>query len=384
MFKRVHIRNFKSLGDVTVDLGPVTVLIGRSGTGKTNFVEALRFLRDALLERNIAATQQRYGGWEKIYCATGSKPHYFFFDLTFAAPGIASDYRYQLRYEFNPQGGGLRVPEEKLALGGKVLFHHQAGNWVSAPSLVNPPKSHDVMLGSISGVEEVTVAYLVLTNGLRCYDFPSGILRPQTAHQPVKQQNSGGLSDGGENYLQVFNALVDNLGAFGDRRRLIAALKCLNRSVVNIDPRLPDRRTILVSHEMEGKALVFDLSQESEGFRRYLAYLLALYQTPPKQTLIFEEPEKAIHPGALAALADEFTLCAEQGRGQVLLTSHSPTLLNHFEPEQFRVAEIHNHLTRIGPLAPDQVESLRKKLLDPGELLTVDPARITTPPVPVG
>ena len=135
---------------------------------------------------------------------------------------------------------------------------------------------------------------------------------------------------------------------------------------------------------MEGKALVFDLSQESEGFRRYLAYLLALYQTPPKQTLIFEEPEKAIHPGALAALADEFTLCAEQGRGQVLLTSHSPTLLNHFEPEQFRVAEIHNHLTRIGPLAPDQVESLRKKLLDPGELLTVDPARITTPPVPVG
>ena len=74
MLKRIHIRNFKSLGDVVVDLGQVTVLIGRSGTGKTNFVEALRFLRDALLDRNIVATQQRYGGWEKLYCATGSKP----------------------------------------------------------------------------------------------------------------------------------------------------------------------------------------------------------------------------------------------------------------------------------------------------------------------
>ena len=56
MLKRVHVRNFKSLGDVTVDLEPVTVLIGRSGTGKTNFVEALRFLRDSLLAHDFSTT----------------------------------------------------------------------------------------------------------------------------------------------------------------------------------------------------------------------------------------------------------------------------------------------------------------------------------------
>ena len=39
MLKRVHITNFKSLADVVVDLEPLTVLIGRSGTGKTNFVD---------------------------------------------------------------------------------------------------------------------------------------------------------------------------------------------------------------------------------------------------------------------------------------------------------------------------------------------------------
>ncbi len=384
MLKRVHIRNFKSLGDVSVELGPVTVLVGRSGTGKTNFVEAVRFLRDSLYERNIVATQQRYGGWGNIYCATGPKPDFLHFDVTFEAPGVAADFRYQLRHEYSPQGVGFRVLEEKLTLGDATLFHQKDGRWSFPPAVVNQPAPNTIMLGSVSGVQEITIAYLMLTHGLGCYDFPSAALRSQAPQQPALQQNPAGLSDRGENYLQVFNALVDNLGAFGNRRRLAAALKCLNDSVVNIDPRLPDRQAILVSHAMDGKALVFDLNQESEGFRRYLAYLLALYQTPPKQTLIFEEPEKAIHPGALAALADEFTLCAEQGRGQVLLTSHSPTLLNHFEPEQFRVAEIHNHLTRIGPLAPDQVESLRKKLLDPGELLTVDPARITTPPVPVG
>ena len=40
-----------------------------------------------------------------------------------------------------------------------------------------------------------------------------------------------------------------------------------------------------------------DLTEESDGFRRFYAHLLALYQTPPKQTLVFEEPENGIYPG---------------------------------------------------------------------------------------
>ena len=47
MLKRIRIKNFRSL-NVTVDLDPVTVLVGKSGTGKTNFVEAIRFLRDII------------------------------------------------------------------------------------------------------------------------------------------------------------------------------------------------------------------------------------------------------------------------------------------------------------------------------------------------
>jgi len=48
MIHRIRIQNFKSLRDVTVDLSPVTVFIGKSGTGKMNFAEAIRFLRDYL------------------------------------------------------------------------------------------------------------------------------------------------------------------------------------------------------------------------------------------------------------------------------------------------------------------------------------------------
>lgn len=61
MIKSIHIQNFKSLRDVTVNLGPLTVLIGRSGTGKSNFVQAIRFLRDYLTHRNFNFLQGEVG-----------------------------------------------------------------------------------------------------------------------------------------------------------------------------------------------------------------------------------------------------------------------------------------------------------------------------------
>lgn len=46
--RRVRIRNFKSIRFCDVTLEPLTVLVGRNGSGKSNFVEALAFLRDVV------------------------------------------------------------------------------------------------------------------------------------------------------------------------------------------------------------------------------------------------------------------------------------------------------------------------------------------------
>ena len=47
MLKRVHIENFKSLRDVTLDLQPINLLIGPNNSGKTNFLKAFEFCYDA-------------------------------------------------------------------------------------------------------------------------------------------------------------------------------------------------------------------------------------------------------------------------------------------------------------------------------------------------
>ncbi len=106
-----------------------------------------------------------------------------------------------------------------------------------------------------------------------------------------------------------------------------------------------------------------------------LAHLLALYQRPSKLVMIFEHPEDGIHPGALSLLAEEFLAASEEGRGQVILTTHSPGLLNCFDVDSIRVVEMDELKTSISKLAPDQIESVKERLIEAGELLTVDPAR---------
>ena len=41
MIRKVRVENYKSIPDLTLDLGRVTVLIGANGSGKTNILEAI-------------------------------------------------------------------------------------------------------------------------------------------------------------------------------------------------------------------------------------------------------------------------------------------------------------------------------------------------------
>ncbi|MEK7734873.1 MAG: AAA family ATPase, partial [Pseudomonadota bacterium] len=48
MLKSLRVQHFKSLADVFVEFSPITILVGQNGSGKSNVVDALRFLRDSL------------------------------------------------------------------------------------------------------------------------------------------------------------------------------------------------------------------------------------------------------------------------------------------------------------------------------------------------
>jgi len=58
-----------------------------------------------------------------------------------------------------------------------------------------------------------------------------------------------------------------------------------------------------------------------------LAYLVLLHDPKPHPLLCIEEPENQLYPGLLNELTEEFRDYARNG-GQVLVSTHSPDLLN--------------------------------------------------------
>jgi ABC-type multidrug transport system ATPase subunit len=74
--RRVVLRNYKSIGNCDVRLGPLTYLVGANGSGKSNFIDALHFVRDALTGSLDNALNER-GGLSEVRRRSSGHPNHF-------------------------------------------------------------------------------------------------------------------------------------------------------------------------------------------------------------------------------------------------------------------------------------------------------------------
>lgn len=126
----------------------------------------------------------------------------------------------------------------------------------------------------------------------------------------------------------------------------------------------------LVPQIVYGPDDVRGLGMESDGTIRLVALLAAMYQPVSPSILVLEEPEMGLHPGVLSALAEFITEAST--RMQVLVTTHSPDLIDAFDLDTIRVVEKIDGESRIGPVRPQQREAVRKHLFTPSELMRME------------
>ena len=376
MIERVRVRGYRSLHDVDVRLEPLTVLIGRSGTGKSNFVRALRLLRD------ILSTPDKYGEinhrdefvglFNSVYAAGpfGGTDLDLSFEVEMRFKGLGFS-TYHVTFARNLDPTAAVITSERFEVDGEPIFCHENRSWIVRPPVRTQAQPGTICFGKLAGIREATVAYISLTRGLGCYDFTGSVLEDKVALDA-----GPGYKGSKETGLVVAGRIVDNISELNDWRDVGKSLKALSSRIASLDLVLPERDELRVGYQIGGGTHMVDVAEESEGFRRYLAHLLALYQSPRKESLIFEHPEIGIHPGALGALAAEFRQHVADVRGQVILTTHSPDFLNYFDADAIRVVVNEDGRTLIGKPAADQFEAVRTNLMIPGDLFTLDPARL--------
>ncbi len=73
--RRVRIRGYKSIAFCDIPLQPLTILVGRNAAGKSNFLDALTFLRDVMKVGVADAVKIRpRGGWSSLVCRSTNTP----------------------------------------------------------------------------------------------------------------------------------------------------------------------------------------------------------------------------------------------------------------------------------------------------------------------
>jgi predicted ATPase len=89
----------------------------------------------------------------------------------------------------------------------------------------------------------------------------------------------------------------------------------------------------------------------SDGTLRVLGLLLAVYQTGPYSVVAVEEPEATVNP-AVAEVVVEVLMDASHEK-QVLLTSHSPDILDYKDltDSQIRVVAMDHGRTLVAPVS---------------------------------
>jgi predicted ATPase len=374
--KRVLIKNYKSIAGCDVALGPLTFLVGPNGAGKSNFLDALRFVADALRTSLDHALRDR-GGIKEVRRRSAGHPTHFAARFDFVLDSGALGY-YAFRIGARPQGG-YEVQQEECAvrewnsLSLETHFHVRSGEVVSTSAKVAPAAASDrLYLVHASGLAEFRPVYEAFAH-MGFYN-----LNPDRIRDLQSPDAGELLARDGSNLASVFGQLAANNIGMKQRieeylAKVVPGLSGVGTKIIGPKETLEFRQTVAGSHDHWR----FLAANMSDGTLRAVGILAAIFQSSSnaktRVPLIgLEEPEAALHPGAAGVLLD--SLRDASRNTQIIVTSHSPDLLDddNIDPASILAVFAEQGTTYIGPLNEAGSSAIRDRLYTAGELLRLN------------
>ena len=341
MLKRLTVRGFKSLKDVTVEFPRMAVLFGPNAAGKSNLLDAIqalsrigtqRTLADALGEPirgyPIEAFSFPSGGLAELLSASSAQ-----FSLEADLKVGKDSYRYRIAADIEAGSGRLSPADEYVAqLGargeakGRPAIEKVGSNLhIRRKSKPAHPRQEPLGLNHsiLSDPRLGGVEYRILERTRReLSEWRTYYLDPRVAMrsaQPPSDVRDVGVL-GGEIAPFLYRLRAEHPKHF---QAVSRSLRSIVPSVEDLTVDLDKRRGTL---DILIRQAGVDYSSRivSEGTLRVLA-LCAIAVNPWGGSLLaFEEPENGVHPRRLELIAQLLlSLALEQGR-QVVVTTHSP------------------------------------------------------------
>lgn len=365
MISEIKISNYRSLGqDVKIsNLGPLVVFTGRNGSGKSNILDALKFVSDTIrLGLDGAITERQ--GIKSIRRWSSGKPVDIHIALAINEEKFSGTYEFRISshktYEYIVKSESAHVTSKE---GQTSHFSRSENQWLNKPKNINPSLEPMALILPILSGESNFKLLADFLKGIAIYNiFPDQLKEPHK-YNPVRPMDKHG-----SNWISILKD-QDKATWEGD---LVSALNKLTNDIDEF--RIQQLSGFLMPSFRHGKGTGesekgrwFGAHLESDGTLRLAGILTALLQTPKLSVIGIEEPELTVHPGAINLIFDFIRQASRQS--QIFLTTHSPELLDCLkDPKMVWVVEKVNQFTLVDSVAEDQLEAIKSKLQSIGEI----------------
>ncbi len=343
MISQFRVQHYKALRDVTLELTPMHVLIGPNDSGKTSLLEALQILSRTLDHDLQEAIPKR-------------PPEQFF---TFG--DMSSPMELAVRINGNAEMG----------VEYRVQLNRSGEHWTVADSIaVDPsqevdlsssrdPSGHSGAFGWLRNEEqramqaggppseEMDKALRKLDRSLRGAQFyrwiPRFLASPATLNESrrFRMEESGfGLPTMLDDILGYDVALFGKIQArfaeiFPEVERIILRTEQGYSEQPASSEKTPNTSGKGLAIKFKHMNEPLSVASVSDGYLLILAYLALMHSPKPPPVLLIEEPENGIHPRRLGEVMDMLrALNAEDDGPQIIMTTHSPDLVDLFAPEE--------------------------------------------------
>ena len=361
----VFVRNYKSLSEAAVDLPRFCVLVGPNGVGKSNFIDALAFVKDALAESMDLAFKKR-GGLDAVRRRSGGHPTHLGIRLTMTLPDqAAASYAFEVAAKAS---GRFEISREKCVV--EPLFEEahsfevESGSFKAEIPGIRPALAPDrLALFAASSIEPYRHVFDFLTS-IETYSIVPDLMR-----SPQPPDAGDALRRDGSNAAAVLKRIKDSSPE--TYKRICSLLEKTVEGLVGVDYRAVAGQDTLEFRQDVGQKNPwrFPATNVSDGTLRMLGLLLAVYQVDRPALVAIEEPEATVHPGAAEIITQVLVDAAEER--QVVITTHSADLLDfkYIPDSALRVVAKDRNSTMIGPMDEHGRQAVKEELFTPGELL---------------
>jgi predicted ATPase len=322
----ITVKGFKSIASIEkLKLGAINVVIGPNGSGKSNFIGVFSFLH-AIREAHLQDYVLKAGGAEKVLHFGSKVTKSLQLHISFQE-GVN-----QYELSLTPTQSDELVPAtEMVYFWDKQKYpngpYGQGVSRIGKEAGISAPKGQPIAAYVRSHLDRWRLYHV--------HDTSSSSPMKKTADV----NDNRFLRSDGSNLAPFLYYL---------REKHTASYSLIRRTVQRVTPFFDDFQLepqklnpgkILLEWKHIGSEGYFDASSFSDGTLRFIA-LTTLFLQPEAyrpSVILVDEPELGLHPYAITMLASLVKQAAT--KTQVIVSTQSPLLLDHFAPEDVLVAD---------------------------------------------